>query len=273
MAAYVAPPHVYGQYPAGSFDYLAAPQQAPHFGEQPNPGRVLQPEVSYERLYVEAPVPRVPGGRELAYVPPMERNITPGPCGHLDVGMAQKQWYNTRIYVPEYPRGGEYPAFLERFDRAHMLNAQGDSGTYVDNWRAQARIDFYQKKVADERRMVQERHDVRAGVGIRGDATWSDAYSGEKLVEHLGNLKHGKEFIDQYGVRKSDWDQFTNYLFQGWDYGNLRCPWPFEDTATGRNKVVTKSAFEFERQHPLYTGDRRFEIREAGSAYYAPNHA
>jgi hypothetical protein len=236
------------------------------------PGQLITP-TKYERVYVEAPVPTYPGGRELRHLPPMEMNVTRGPTGYLDAdprGQRAKEWYNTWLYVPEPVRGGEDPQFGNRFTAARIeRDPDGDGHTYLDRVQIDRKYDFYKQKADEHLRKTQEDAEARAGVGLVQDPTWSDAYTGMPVVEFQGRLVHKAQFMEKHGVSKADWDGFTGWLFDGYSFDSLRIPWPFERGEQERNKMVTASALQFDRRHPLYRGDAGYTMTEAGRSYYA----
>merc|ERR1719253_32610 len=84
MAVFPQPTQVYGQHAAAQVQpqYIAAPAHLPQLNQQESqPGQLVMAPTKWERVYVEAPVPRLPGGRDLHYMPPMEMNVTRGPTG------------------------------------------------------------------------------------------------------------------------------------------------------------------------------------------------
>jgi len=278
MAVYPAPTQVLTQTPLMAQQpvqpevqyvpqYLAAPQHFPALNPQ---GQQLVTPTMYERVYVEAPVPRFPGGRELQYLPPMEMNVTRGPTGYLDVdprGGRAKEWYNTWLYVPEKVPGD--PQFDKRFEAARIADdAAGDGHTYLDRVGVERRYQFYKERFEQQERKMQEDADARRGIGINFDPTWHDAYTGGELIEAMGRLENKTAFMKKHGVQKSDWESFQDYIFDGYSYDNLRVPWPFETGEHERNKMVSRSAIAFDRRSPLYTKDASYELAEGGRAYY-----
>lgn len=277
MGMYPAPTQVLTQTPAPvqqmqqpvqyQPQYLAAPQ---HFPQLDARDQQLVTPTMYERVYVEAPIPRFPGGRELQYLPPMEMNVTRGPAGYLDVdprGGRAKEWYNTWLYVPEKVPGD--PQFNNRFEAARVAgDAAGDGHTYLDRIGVERRYQFYKEKAEAKQREMREDAAARAGVGINFDPTWHDAYTGGELIESMGRLENKTAFMKKHGVQKSDWESFQDYIFDGYSYDNLRVPWPFETGEHERNKMVSRTALAFDRRSPLYTKDAGYELAEGGRAYY-----
>jgi hypothetical protein len=225
----------------------------------------------YERVYVEAPVPRHRGGRELRHMPPMEMNVTKGPTGYLDVdplGRRPKEWFNTYLYVPEPPRGGEDPQYLHRFERAEIEGEAYPENTYLDNYAVEKKYQFYEQKVRGMVKQMEEDADARAGVGVNFVQGWYDQYTGAPVIESRKQLVNKEEFMAKHGVQGSDWENFKDNYFGGWSYDELRVPWPFENGELERNKMITQSAMSFERRSPVYTGDRGFRLGAAEHSYY-----
>jgi hypothetical protein len=278
MATYPAPTQVYdtrqNHGPMRTPEFIATPPHLPYLGAEGQPAQPVSRHTmptGYERVYVEAPVPRHKGGHELRHMPPMEMNVTKGPTGYLDVdprGRRTKEWFNTYVYVPEPPRGGEDPQFLNRFERAEVDDEDYPENTYLDNYAVEKKYQFYEEKVRGLVRKLEEDSDARAGVGVSFLPNWYDQYTGAPVIESRKQLVNKEEFMHKHGVRASDWEEFKDYYFAGWDYGELRVPWPFETGELERNKMVTPSAMAFERRSPVYVGDRAFRIGAAEHSYY-----
>jgi len=106
---------------------------------------------------------------------------------------------------------------------------------------------------------------IKKGFGVQS-THFVDAYDGQKLVKFSGGLWGEKDLDSQYKIDRTDWKDFKQRFIGGFDYGNLRVPWPFGKT--NRNKRVMTHTYEwFDRQNPHIETDRDYEVWELESAY------
>lgn len=227
----------------------------------------LAPDPGVMRTIVKLPRGKYPGSHDFWDNIPAhtatfgwtEANVTPGPTGSLQpVPQVQsKNWYNTYVYVPER-RPCLERHYLERY-------VPGPNGEWVDTVKAERMVGFIDDKIAEHHREEEIREAVKMGYGVQR-THYVDAYDGQPLVKFSGGLWGKNDLDSQYKIDRTDWKDFKNAMQSGFDYGNLRVPWPFGKT--NRNKRVMTHTYEwFDRANPHIETDRDYEVMELESAY------
>lgn len=242
--------------------FLEGEAQAEYGAQNP-----MTPEPGVLRTIVKLPRGKYPGSHDFWDNIPAhtasfgwtEANVTPGPTGSLQPvpHVQEKQWYNTYLYVPER-RPLLERHYLERY-------VPGPNGEWVDTVKAERMVGFIDEKLHEHHKEEQMREAVRTGYGVE-KTHFVDAYDGQKLVKFCGGLWGESDLDSQYKVNRTAWKDFTGGISKGFDYGNLRVPWPFG--RTNRNKRVMTHTYEwFDRVNPHIETDRDYEILELESAY------
>jgi len=227
----------------------------------------LAPEPGVLRTIVRLPKGKYPGSRDFWDNIPAhtasfgwtEANVTPGPTGSLQPvpQVKEKQWYNTYVYVPER-RPLLERHYLERY-------VPGPNGEWVDTVKAERMVEFIDEKIHEHNKKEEMEQAIKKGFGVQS-THFVDAYDGQKLVKFSGGLWGEKDLDSQYKIDRTDWKDFKQRFIGGFDYGNLRVPWPFGKT--NRNKRVMTHTYEwFDRQNPHIETDRDYEVWELESAY------
>lgn len=171
--------------------------------------------------------------------------------------VATKQWYNTYLYVPEEPSHTERQ-FLERF-------VQGPDGEWVDVVKARRMTSYLSE--TREKAMVERMERAMVMSGHVHETRYTDPYSGAHLLACRGELVPRQHLEEQYHTHYShDTLQQMVSEGQGFDFDNLRVPWPFG--RIDRNKQVSQHAYDwFDRQNPYIPTDKSFEFLELPSMF------
>jgi len=214
-----------------------------------------------------------------------EANVTPGSCGSLQplpYG-PEKMWYNTYVYVQAAEKMSAPVEFQERFYEAprskreeHELrmkyghNVPYHNQVFVDAWRKQRHEAFLEMKARKDLEDKLIRDSIISGEAIT-DTSYNDAYSGQHLVSVAGHLVE-RDDIDTAFKIEHTWKDSLNAWIHGWDYDNIRTPWPFSPPQ--RNKQVSQSAYNyFDRDqyaNPYIKRDEDFEFVELENSYADP---
>lgn len=227
----------------------------------------LAPDPGVIRTIVKLPKGKWPGSQDFWDNIPShtaafgwtEANVTPGPTGSLQPvpQVFEKQWYNTYLYVPER-RPCLERHYLERY-------VPGPNGEWVDTVKAERMVDFIDDKIDEHIHEEEMAERVKMGFGVQ-QTHYVDAYDGQHLVKFCGGLWGVKDLDQQYKVNRSAWKEQMEGALNGFDYANLRIPWPFGKT--NRNKRVMTHTYEwFDRENQYIETDRDYEIMELESAY------
>lgn len=188
-----------------------------------------------------------------------EANVTPGPTGSLQPVpfVQQKEWYNTYIYVPEQ-RPCLERHYMERF-------IQGPNGEWIDTVRAQRMVQYIDNKIKEEEEEKHMQYLVENGIGIE-KTHYTDSYDGQRLVTMQGQLWGEQDLERKYKPNRSDWKDVVDDAQDGFDFANLRIPWPFG--RPNRNKKINTHTYEwFDRRNMHIESDRSYDILELDSAY------
>jgi len=191
-----------------------------------------------------------------------ELGITPDPeCSLAPEAHTQKMWYNTYLYQQEQNSHKERH-FLERF-------VQGPNGEWLDVVKARRMTRFHDEKRQQDLKDQLERQALMSGAYMR-NSSYTDAYSGEDLIECRGELASRETLLQEHGVHRSATELAKLALQDARaqaDWDNLRVPWPF-GTAY-RNKKVSQHTYDwFDRNHnPYVPTDKSVEIVELPSMY------
>jgi len=228
----------------------------------------------YTRKYYRLPEPKYPGGAEFYGTVPKRNSTfawseicaTPGPESSLaPVPQVEcKMWYNTYVYVPEQ-RSHVERHFLERY-------VQGPNGEWLDVVKARRMADYYEQKRLTAMRESMEREEVTSGAAVHATA-YTDAYTGDPLVACQGSLIRRQELLEEYGTSpaKAAMQARAQDMQGGWDWDNLRIPWPFG--SPDRNKIISQHAYDwFDRNNPYIRSDRSTEFVELPSMYIEREH-
>merc|ERR1719336_852215 len=116
-----------------------------------------------------------------------------------------------------------------------------------------------------------ERAMVMSGSVVQ-ETRYTDPYSGEHLVACRGELLPRQQLLEQYTNHYSSTAlrEMVSET-QGFDFDNLRVPWPFGRPY--RNKQVSQHAYDwFDRQNPYIPTDKSFELMELPSMYVDRHH-
>jgi len=191
-----------------------------------------------------------------------ETCATPGPeCSMAPSPMvASKSWYNTYLYVPEQ-RSHVERQFLERF-------VQGPEGEWIDVVKCRRMASYLQEKQEKACRERQLDAGILAGTDIRA-AGYTDAYSGEPLINFHGLLMSREELFRRHHLHRSALEETIADSSSGsfFDFDNLRVPpWPFG--RPDRNKRISEHVYEwFDRRNTYIPSDKDFEIVEMADMY------
>lgn len=191
-----------------------------------------------------------------------ELGITPDPeCDLAPEAGVQKMWYNTYIYQQERTSHKERH-FLERF-------VQGPDGEWLDVVKARRMSRFYAEKREQEMKEQLEQQMLLSGSAMRSTG-YTDAYSGEALIDCRGQLATRESMLEEYGVNRSATEiakQAVKDARAQADWDNLRIPWPFG--SAHRNKKISQHTYDwFDRNHnPYVPTDKSVEIFELPSMY------
>jgi len=182
--------------------------------------------------------------------------------------VAAKRWYNTYFYYPEDRRAAkEGGQFMERF-------VQGPNGEWLDIPKSR-RMAGHIKETHE--RQEQERAEMNVllagaswqntgqeGGGI-GKSSYTDPYSGERLVSFEGKLQPMSELLKEHGVRRPMLAQATSQLGEK-DFDNFRVPWP--GGPPHRNKKISQTVYDrFDRTSPFVPSDSSYQILETPSCF------
>jgi len=191
-----------------------------------------------------------------------EVGITPDPeCDLAPDPRTQKMWYNTYCYRPEQSSHKE-KHFLERY-------VQGPNGEWLDVIKARRMTKYFDEKREHDMKMRLEQQLLLSGAPMKNTG-YTDAYSGEALIECRGELASRETVLMEYGVHRSATEVAKLALRDARaqaDWDNLRVPWPFG--AAYRNKKVSQHTYDwFDRNHnPYVPTDKSVEIVELPSMY------
>jgi len=185
---------------------------------------------------------------------------------NLDV--PSKTWTNTYVYVPERTSHTERQ-FLERF-------VPGENGEWLDYVKASRMSRFIEAERIRAEKEAIERQMVLAGIqnamrgghnGIVERSYYTDAYSGETLLECKGQLVTKNALLDEYNIHQSASAQVKEEIAEDgfFDFDNLRFPWFFPPT---HNKKVMMDVYNnFDRSNMLFPSDRSYQILSLPSCY------
>jgi len=188
--------------------------------------------------------------------------VTPDPdCDLAPSPGVQKQWYNTYIYTPEQQSHTERQ-FLERF-------MEGPDGEWVDVVKANRMKKYYDERRERELKQQLQRQMILSGAAMKNTG-YTDAYSGEPLVECGGELTTKETIIEDHGIHRTAAEHAraaADDMRNDSDWDNLRMPWPFGYPY--RNKVISQHTYEwFDRNHnPYVPTDKSVEMIELPTMY------
>lgn len=214
-----------------------------------------------------------------------EANVTPGACGSLQplpYG-PDKMWYNTYVYVNAEDKSVVPREYLERYyekprtrEEEHDLRMQYGHNipyhnqTYIDAWRKQTHIQFLRNKAIKEAADKAERDAIVSGEAVT-DTVYNDCYSGQHLVAVAGHLVEQNDLDTRFKIEHT-WKDSLNAFIKGWDYDNLRTPWPFSPPQ--RNKQINAPAYNYfdrdHKAHPYIQRDDDYNFVELENSYADP---
>mmetsp|Transcript_11938 Transcript_11938/g.26369 ORF Transcript_11938/g.26369 Transcript_11938/m.26369 type:complete len:312 (+) Transcript_11938:87-1022(+) len=206
------------------------------------------------------PVPK--RGAQYVSFAPMEQTLKPGPRGGL-AGKPNtlKTWANTTLYHPEQVPGQcAYNRYNDRY-------VQTEDGTWLDTWRARRKGKFISDKLEQELLDMENERKLAMGRAVNFEPDVRDPYTGESLVEIGGELMTAQNAEKRYKLRRSDWADLQEDLFQGADYDMLRLPVPAFMEYGGRNKRINMDAYEWlDRRNPHIPTDSSYDLMETETA-------
>lgn len=198
-------------------------------------------------------------------------SLTRGASLAPDPEVDMKMWYNSYVYVPEQ-RSHLENQFLERF-----VPDPEREGEWLDAVKAQRMVEHFYNVQREHQQHEHEKELVRGGEAMFGNSTtlggdpslrghWADAYSGEQLFVAPSSFVTEKEAREKYGALRSEWKDAVDTATSGFDFANLRVPWPFGKPI--RNKKVSSNLYEwYDRRNMYITSDRTYQTMELPSVY------
>lgn len=236
------------------------------YSDQVDQFHPLADKPGFKRVIVKLPHPRFEGAPEFIDSIPKHSSTfawteicgTNVPeCSMAPVPqVAEKTWYNSRIYIPEQ-RSHVERQYLERF-------VPGPNGEWLDVVKARRMTAFLEEERNKFEEMEEEQRLVKSGDAVEL-TDYTDAYSGDHLVACNNQLLTKQQVYERYNIQRSDWGKKVDSV-PAFDFDNLRSPWPFG--RVDRNKRVSQNVYDwFDRRNPQIVSDRSYRLMELPSYY------